>query len=377
VEARPMERPARRRTTTRTRPLALLLAVATVLGLAACGEKQEDVGAAQAPPQTKLSLLLDYLPNPDHAGIFQAQDDGSFRKAGLDVDVRTPDDPATVLKLVASGKVDVGITYEPELLLARAQGQDVTAIASLVQRPLTSLISLPKGDIGGAKDLKGKTVGTAGIPYQDAYLDTIAKTAGLQPTDIKRVDVGFNLNQALIAGRVDATLGGFWNVEGVELQQKNRNPRVLPVDELGVPNYAELVLVARGDTLRRKESSIRRLVRAIGQGYTKVREDPRKGVEPLLRANRELDPALQTASLEKSVGAFFPKDPKRPWGWLDTDEWARYAQWMLENGLLQKQLPLDTAVTTDFLAGEGAGVGRKTPDGAARPDQTLPGYRGS
>jgi putative hydroxymethylpyrimidine transport system substrate-binding protein len=78
------------------------------------------------------------------------------------------------------------------------------------------------------------------------------------------------------------------------------------------------------------------------------------------------------------MDAFFPsgKNAKRPWGWLDTDEWADYAQWMLTNGLLKRQMPLDTIVTTDFLAGEGAGVGRKTPDGAARPDQNLPGFQG-
>lgn len=359
------------------RPLLLLLALCAALGLTACGERQENT--AEKPPEARLSLLLDYLPNADHVGIFQAQSAGTFRKAGLDVDVKTPDDPASVLKLVAAGKVDVGISYEPEVLQARADGENVVAIASLVQRPLTSLISLPKGGITKPADLEGKKVGTAGIPYQRAYLDTIAKAAGIAPSSIDQVDVGFNLNQALVSGKVDATLGGFWNVEGLELQQKGREPRITPVDKLGVPNYAELVLVARGDTLVKKESQIRRLVRAIGQGYQAVRRDPVAGTKPLLQANRELDPTLQNASVKATMDAFFPSgaNAKRPWGWLDTDEWATYAEWMLKNGVLSKQIPLDNAVTTDFLAGEGAGVGRKTPDGSARPDQTLPGYRGS
>jgi putative hydroxymethylpyrimidine transport system substrate-binding protein len=356
------------------RPLILLLALAAALGLAACGEKQEDTSAR--PPANRLSLLLDYLPNADHAGIFQAQEAGTFAKAGLQVDVRTPDDPATVLKLVSAGRVDVGISYAPEVLLARAQGEDITAIAGIVQRPLTSLMSLPAAKITTAADLKGKTVGTAGIPYQTAYLDTIARAAGLQPTDIKRVDVGFNLNQALVSGKVDATLGGFSNVEGVELAEKGKKPKVTPVDQLGVPAYAELVLVAKGSTLKDKESSIRRLVRSIGAGYTAVRKNPQAGADALLRANRSLDADLQLTEIQQTLPAFFPKDTKRPWGWLDTDEWADYAEWMLKNGLLKRQVPLDNAVTTDFLAGEGAGVGRKTPDGASRPDQQLPGYRG-
>jgi putative hydroxymethylpyrimidine transport system substrate-binding protein len=359
------------------RPLVLLLAVLATVGLSACGEREEDVNAK--PPPAKLSLLLDYLPNADHVGIFQAQSSGDFTKAGLDVDVKTPDDPATVLKLVSSGKVDVGISYEPEVLLARAEGQDVVAIASIVQRPLTSLVSLPKAGIDKPADLEGKKVGTAGIPYQKAYLDTIAKKAGISPSSIEQVDVGFNLNQALVSGRVDATLGAFWNVEGIELQQKDRDPRITPVDKLGVPNYSELVLVARAETLTKKESQIRRLVRAIGVGYQDVRKDPEAGTQALLRANRGLDEKLQTASVKATMDAFFPsgKNAREPWGWLDTDEWADYAQWMLDNGLLKRQIPLDNVVTTDFLAGEGAGVGRKTPDGAARPDQNLPGFRGS
>ncbi|EHN11150.1 Hydroxymethylpyrimidine ABC transporter substrate-binding component [Patulibacter medicamentivorans] len=359
------------------RRLLLLFAVlATTLGLTACGEKSEDVSGSQRPPQERISLLLDYLPNADHAGIYQAQANGSFSKAGLTVDIRTPQDPASVLGLVASGKVDVGITYEPELLLARAQGRDLVAFASLVTRPLTSLISLPKAKIRSAKDLEGKTVGTAGIPYQSAYLETILRKAGVDPKTVKQVNVGFNLNGALLSGKVDATLGAFWNYEGVDLQQRRKKPVIVPVNELGVPTYDELVLVARNETLINRESAIRRLVRAIGEGYQAVRRNPDAGADPLLAANKDLDPGLQREAVSKSVDAFFPADAKKPWGWMETDDWASYAQWMLDQGLLKRQMPLDNVLTTDFLAGEGAGEGRKTPGGQDRPAQKLPGYRG-
>ncbi|WP_320672623.1 ABC transporter substrate-binding protein [Patulibacter defluvii] len=358
------------------RLLPLLAAVLTTLGLTACGEKSEDVSGAQRPPQERISLLLDYLPNADHAGLYAAQANGDFEKAGLDVDLQTPQDPASVLGLVASGKVDVGITYEPELLLARSQGRDLVAFASVVSRPLTSLISLPKAKIDSPKDLEGKTVGTAGIPYQTAYLQTILKKAGVDPKDVKQVNVGFNLNGALLSGKVDATLGAFWNYEGVDLERRKRKPVVVPVDRLGVPTYDELVLVARNRTLIDRESAIRRLVRAIGQGYQAVRRDPEAGTEPLLKANRDLDADLQREAVAKSVDAFFPADAKKPWGWMETDDWASYAQWMLDQGLLKRQMPLDNVLTTDFLAGEGAGEGRKTPGAQDRPAQKLPGYRG-
>lgn len=358
------------------RPALFLTAVLAALGLAACGEKSEQ-SAATSPPPAQLSVLLDFFPNANHSGFFAAQGDGAFEKAGLDVALQTPDDPATVLKLVAAGKVDLGISYTPEILMAREQGHDITAIASIVTRPLTSLVSLDKTAIVGPEDLKGKSVGTAGIAYQTAYLDTIVKSAGLQPDDVKQVGVGFNLQSALLSGKVDATLGAFWNYEGTELELKKRKARVVPVDELGIPTYDELVLVARADVLAKKESSIRRLVRAVSQGYAAVRENPEEGIKPLLAANKELDPELQLEVTKRTLDVFWPSDKSKPWGWLSHDTWTAYAQWMLDNGLLTRKLPLDVAVTNDFLPGEGAGKGRKTPGEANRPSQNLPGYRGS
>lgn len=354
----------------------LLTAALATIGLAACGEKSEEVSAT-TPPPAKLSVLLDFFPNANHSGFFAAQGGGLFEQAGLDVALQTPDDPATVLKLVAAGKADLGISYTPEVLEAREQGQNITAIASIVTRPLTSLVSLDKARISDPKDLEGKTVGTAGIGYQTAYLDTIVKNAGLQPDDVKQVGVGFNLQSALLSGKVDATLGAFWNYEGTELELKKRKARVVPVDKLGIPTYDELVLVARADVLTEKESSIRRLVRAVGQGYEAVRKDPEQGIQPLLQANKELDPELQLEVTKRTLDAFWPADKQRPWGWLSHDTWADYAQWMLDNGLLKRQIPLDVAITNDFLPGEGAGQGRKTPGEADRPSQNLPGYRGS
>ena len=362
-----------------TRRLPLLLCVLlAALVLAACGEKSEDVGGSERPPRDELTLLLDYLPNADHVGIYQAQAAGEFARAGLDVAVRAPSDPATVLQQLMAGKADVAISYEPEVLLARAQGKDVVAFASIVTKPLTSLISLPKAKIAEPADLKGKTVGTAGIPYQTAYLRTILRKAGVDPQDVKQVNVGFNLNRALLSGKVDATLGAFWNYEGLELERDDRKPVVRPVDQLGVPRYDELVLVARNETLNEHESGIRRLVRALFQGYDAVRRDPAAGTEALLKANPDLDRGLQAAAVRRTVreGAFFPAERGKPWGWLDTDQWATYGQWMLDNGLLRREIPLDNVVTTDFLPGEGAGEGRKTPGGADRPAQVPEGTRG-
>ena len=215
--------------------IALALALlALALGLAACGEKSEETTGAATEP---LSLTLDFYPNPDHAGIYMAQKLGYFREAGLDVSIQTPSDPAAPIKLLAAGKTDLAISYEPEVMLAREQGLDVVAVGALVDRPLTSLIWLKKSGIKRVADLRGKTIATAGIPYQGAYLKTILARAKLTPSDVKAVNVGYGLLPALVGGSAQAMLGGFSNVEGVDLRLRGKDPVVTPVDKLGVPTY--------------------------------------------------------------------------------------------------------------------------------------------
>src|SRR4026209_626736 len=175
--------------------LALIVAVATAA--AGCGEKSESTTPGQP---TSLDLALDFYVNPDHAGIFEALDRGYFRQAGLDVHPQAPSDPSAPIREVAAGRADLAISYEPEVLLAHDQGLPVKAVAALVPTPLTSLIWLKDSGIQSVKDLNGKTIATAGIPYQDAYLKTILDRAGLSTNDVTTVDVQQGLLPAILTG---------------------------------------------------------------------------------------------------------------------------------------------------------------------------------
>ena len=195
--------------------------------------------------------MLDYFPNADHAGIYAAQASGEYERAGLDVKIQAPPDAAAPLKLLQAGRVDLAISYEPELLLARDQGADLVAVGALVQKPLTSLMSLGDRAITDPKQLADKRVGTSGLAYQSAYLRTILEEAGVDPGSVKETNVGFKLTQAMLSKQVDATLGAFWNYEGVDLQRRDKNPEILRMEDLGVPTYNELIFVARRSDLGR------------------------------------------------------------------------------------------------------------------------------
>jgi putative hydroxymethylpyrimidine transport system substrate-binding protein len=329
--------------------MRFIVAVCAIAILAGCGEK---VDVLRPKTDREFQVMLDYFPNADHAPIYSAQAGGDFKAAGLDLKIRQPADPAAPMKQVAAGRVDLAISYEPEVLRARSQGLHVIAVGALVRGPLTSLISLPKAKISGPEDLKGKTVGTAGIDYQHAYLQTILAQAGVNPKDVKERNVGFNLVPALLTGKVDAILGGFWNYEAIDLEQRGKHPRVIRMDDAGVPNYDELVFVANADALDRQGPLIRRFMAALRRGEIALQRDPAKGVQALLKANRDLDPKLQAASVKATLPYFAPPAGK-PYGWQDPKKWTSFAQWMQENGLIESGGV--GASTNRFLPGAAVG----------------------
>jgi len=338
--------------------LCLLLAPAA-LALTACGEKEDDV--AGAPPVEKLTLMLDYFPNADHAGIYAAEASGAFKRVGLDVDIQTPSDPAAPIKLAAAGRVDLAISYEPELLLARDKGTKVVAVGAIANKPLTSLMSLGSAKIDSVADLRGKTVGTAGIPYQSAYLKTILEEAGVSPDDVEEINVGFNLVPAMLSKKVDATLGAFWNYEGTQLEQEKKDPSIIRMENAGVPEYDELVVVASEATTKDRGALVRRFFQALRQGTEAVKADPATGVDPLLDANPDLERKLQEAVVRKTLPVFFPEDPDEAFGTMDPAEWRAYGRWMLDRGLITK--PIDpTSLTNEFLPGAPIGAEREGLD---------------
>jgi len=337
----PLRRPA----------IAAILALSLALTLAACGAKQDVISASETKP---FPVVLDFFPNADHAALYAAIAHNDFREVGLDVRPQVPSDPSAPLKLLAAGKADMAISYEPELLLARDQGLKLVSIGALVQRPLTSIIALPGQHVSKVADLAGKTVGTAGIPYQAAELRTALQTAGVSASKVKEVNVGFNLVPAMLSGKVAATLGGFWNYEAIQLQRLHKHPVTIPIDRAGVPQYDELVLVVREDEAHTRGQDLRAFLQALTRGEREVRADPAAAAAYVVKANPSLDPKLQLASIEQTLPAALPAEAGKPFGWQSPPAWASFGSWMLSHALLQHDpnagLP---PFSNEFLPGQG------------------------
>ncbi len=322
------------------------------LCLAACGSKQNVI---TAPSAKRFTVMLDWFPNADHAPLYAAIAHGDFRAVGLNVQPIVPAETAEPLKLLAAGKVDMAISYEPQLLLARDQGLKLVSIAALVQRPLTSIIALPQGHVSDVASLAGKTVGTAGIPYQKVELQSALRHAGVSPSSVKEVNVGFDLVPAMLSGKVAATLGGYWNYEAIQLRLMHEDPLVIPIDQAGVPSYDELVLVVREGEARSDGQDLRAFLRALTRGEREVRADPRAAAALLLKANPSLEAKLQLESIKQTLPATQPAHAGDPYGWQEPSAWASFAEWMYTQGLLRHNpdaggLP---PFTNEYLPGQG------------------------
>ena len=279
----------------------------------------------------RARLLRQPRPRGDLMGIEQ----GFFDKAGLDVTPRVPSDPSAPIKEVAAGRADLAISYEPEVLLAREQGLDVVAVAAMVDEPLTSLISLPEAGIADPGDLRGKTVATAGIPYQSDYLATILAEAGLDSAATSsRSTSGSTCCRRSSAGRRTRSSAASATSRASTWPSAARARRGPPVDQLGVPTYDELVLVANGSDGRgRRREELRLFIGALAKGTADAVADPaaaahgrpggRRGARPRADEGRDRrDPARCSPS---SPGRALRRDERRGVGRCSRAGWPRTA----------------------------------------------------
>jgi putative hydroxymethylpyrimidine transport system substrate-binding protein len=338
--------PGSRRRRARGRVLTPSVAVVALAVLAAaCGGAGAGGGSRSAAP---LSVELDWVPNPDHVGLYYAQDEGYFADHGLSVTFHPPSNAADPIKLVGLGKVDLAITYEPEMFYGQQNGLPVMAVATVVPVPLNALIVPADQHVTRLSQLAGRSVGVTGIPSDDAFFRTMLRTAGLTSDQVQEVTVGFNLLPSLLGGKVDAILGGYRNVEAIQVaQETGADPTVFTTDQLGVPAYAELVVVAdeerlQGDTVY--ADSVQRFIAALIEGTNGAVAHPAAATSIMTHVT-QYDAAFLRRSVPYTLKLLTPASGSRT-ACIDRGSWQRYGDWMFSSGLLTSS-PNASSITTD------------------------------
>lgn len=304
------------------------LAIAVCACLAA-GALVPRAGAAAE----KLTLLLDWFVNPDHAPIYVALEKGYFKEAGIDLEVVAPADPNDPPKLVAAGKADLAISYQPQLHIQVDEGLPLSRIATLVATPLNTLLVLDDGPIATIADLKGRTIGFSVGGFEDALLRAMLEPHGIRMEDVTLVNVNFSLSPSLLSGQVDAVIGAYRNFELNQMDLEGRPGRAFYVEEHGVPPYDELIVVARPD--RQGDPLLRRFVDALERGVQFLVNHPEDSWRLFLRGRDELDDELNARAWRDTL----PRFALRPAA-LDTARYARFAAFLEAQGLIEKALPV-------------------------------------
>ena len=321
-------------------PGHLIVSIATVLVvvliIGGCGEDTSQ--SSTEPTQVKIKLALDWYPNANHIGLYIAQEKGYFSEEGLEVEMYTPSDPSTVLQTVGAGQDDFGISYQPDILLARAQGVPVVSIAGMVQHPLNSLMSLESSGIVRPGQLKGKKVGYPGIPTNEPLLRTMLKADGLAGLeDVELVNVGFNLGPSLISGQVDAVVGAYWTHESILLENQGHKVNVMRMEDWGVPDYYELMIVTSESKAKDDMATLTKFLRAVRRGYEDAMDDPQKGVDTLVAGTKdEIDEAVDRPGADLLVPLWKPQ--RGAFGNQDIARWENFTKWMQDAGLLPTEL---------------------------------------
>lgn len=295
---------------------------------------------------TKVSMALDWFPWSEHVGFFIAKERGYFADEGLDVELRVPPDPATIFQTVAAGVDDFGINVKSDLLVAREQGMPVVSIMALVQHPLSAIMALKESGIEEPKDLAGKKIGWTGLPQHERMMNTILKKHGLSLEDVVMINVGFDLVPALIGKQVDALAMGFWAYESIVSEREGFPVNIMKVDEYGIPDFYELVVLTNEDTIRDNPELVQKFVKAVTRGYEDAIRDPEGAVQILKQTNPEVDVEIERRSTELQIPLW---KSAKGFGWQEEQKWVEFAQWMKENGWLSQDVDARQAFTNRFV----------------------------
>ncbi|MDG2102076.1 MAG: ABC transporter substrate-binding protein [Dehalococcoidia bacterium] len=295
-----------------------------------------------------ISLALDWYPNSNHAGIYSAIDEGFFLDEKIDFEVYTPSDPTAIISAVASGRDEFGLSYHPDVLQAQSAGLDIISVLSISQHPLNSIMTLRENNINSPKDLKDKKIGFPGIPSNKAMLETVLNNQGLDINDVETIDVGFELVKALISGSVDAIIGAYWTHESIVMELQGYEINIMRLEEWGVPDYYELILITNSTYLNENKNEVEKVVESITKGYQFAINNPEKSIDSVISiAGKEI---VEEDVERKGIELLIPmwESKSIPFGFQDTKKWEDTYNWMNNNGFLDKELKIESLLFTEF-----------------------------
>ncbi len=328
-------------------------AVIAALTLAACGGSDSTnsggaatEGSAKLKNMTKATLILDFLPNAVHAGIYRAAAAGYYADNNIDLKIIQPTSTADTLKLIDAGKADFGIADGIDVATQIDQGRGAKAIMAVVQRPLGGLISLKSEGLTDAAAFDGKTVGLTGVPSDTAILDTILENGGASTDSVKKVTIGFNGVQNLESKKINGFVG-FYPADGVQVEQDGFPINVLAFDESGGPRYPGLVVFSTEKRITEDPALMNAFVDATVQGYDDTIADPAQSLDDLLAANKAMKRDITKAQLDAYLPLFLAG--AKNYGVIDEANIEKLSTFLVDKKLIKAPIAPSRFDTNEFV----------------------------
>lgn len=325
------------------------VSVFLLTGLVACGGGGEHAESDKGSPEPvkselqEIDIMLDWYPNAVHSYLYVAQEKGYFEEEGVKVNIQFPANPTDPINLAAARQVTLGISYQPDVVIARAnQDVPVKSIGAIVRSPLNHIVFLENSEIQSPKDLEGKQIGFPGIPLNESILSTMIHNDGGNPENVQMIDVGFELGSSLVSERIDAVIGAYINHEVPVLSHNGHETRYLNPVEYGVPSYYELVVVTNDQTWLEEEEKIRAFWRGATKGYEFMRDNPEEALQILLTNQDEANFPLIKEVEQESLDILLPKmESESGFGSQEATSWQETIDWMLQFDLIQESPSID------------------------------------
>lgn len=325
--------------------LSALLSAAVLL--AGCGGGGgAETGAESFVVPREVRIALDNYEGPESMGILMAEKRGYLDDLGLFTSVTVALDPTRAVQYVIGRSIDVAVVHEPQVVLAKEKGAPIVSIGSLVSRPTAAMIWLKKSGIRGIADLKGKTIAIPRVSFLEDFLEGVLGRAGLTLDDVKLERVRYDLLSPLAGGKVDAVFGGSWNLEGAALEARGLEPVIRRVQGLGIPGYAEAVLIARADRVAKDPQLFRDFMSALARGTAAAIEDPEGDVD-LLEESIEANQNLSRKATEAQVESTLPLLSRS--GHVSPGQAGDLADWMREEGMIRRTPSASELLTNRYL----------------------------
>lgn len=316
--------------------LFILIAITLLTGCTETSSKESDAAKEEL---EDITIMLDWYPNAVHTALYVAEKKGYFKEEGLNVKIEMPADTNDPLKLAATGKVDLAISYLTEAVVAKSEGIPIVSIASLVRHSLDGIMYKEESGMTSPKDLEGKVVGYPSSSVSETFVSTMVENAGGDMSKVKLVDVGWDLMPALSTDNVDAIAGAYINHELVLLNEEGYNVDIFDPAEYGVPETYELILVTGEDTLNEREEAFKKFWNAVRKAHDEVKKDPEAGLQVLLDHENDsfpLDEAIELESLQILLPLM--EDTTLPFGYQEEEMWENVVKWLYDSEIIAEKI---------------------------------------